>query len=259
MLLSQRTSMARIHTTNSNKQLLPDNLEQLRPRLIRRVAKYLSYTGYRRPSDAELVLETILGEVWIGLAELTEPGDDPNWKPALRRALYREFEQGRRNRAMSLDQMEFPESFAPTTDSFVESPQQLFEIEQIADGLGSGDCKPLKLTATTRRNGLSRRELRIECTKLWMELTHGKGPENLTRRFSRVFNYIILESDSKHTMRETRRILRYTTMLKLPHALASARTILTRWAVRRGADRIENQESSSDSLALLAKAESEST
>ncbi len=251
--------MTTIRTSTSQPDLSPECIEQLRPRLLRRVAKYLSITGYRRPADAGLVLDAILGEVWLGLAELNDASGDPNqdntWKRALRRALYREFEQGRRHRGISLDQLDNPDFILPSIDRVAENAHRLRVIEDTADTMAGAKTNPLTLTSATERLEISRRELRSECTKLWLELTHGEGPANLTRRFSRMFTLIILESDSKRSLHEARRLLRYSTMLKLPHALDSARQILTRWVARRVASHTESQESSNDSQVLPAKAE----
>ncbi len=187
--------------------------------LLAAIVTWQGRCGLARRLAPEEVLERCLGQLWLEL----DAGRD--WRPALRRALYLEWELPARRAALPLAR----EPEARPTGAEPELPpwaQPWLQLLSSRDGDG---------LAPWRRLGWSRQRRRLVATGLARALAGRGFWVDLRRRCSRLFSRAALEAaapggGSPELRAEARLLLRLLAQLELPPGWRRIRRDLARLA-----------------------------
>lgn len=202
---------------------LPSPLDRIRPGLLRQLRWHLDRCAVH-PVPAEEALAHCLGALWM---ELAAPGKAAaDWRRALRRVVYQEWERPARRAAAQL-----PAALcAPPERRPPEMPGRLqpWAASLLRDGPLRG-----RLAPATRRLGLSRRALRLRVTALARALSGDGFFPDLERRAARVLTAAARSGPLPLHRREARRILRVLALVEPPPALEPVRAALSTLAARR--------------------------
>ncbi|KAA3607075.1 MAG: hypothetical protein DWQ01_15330 [Planctomycetota bacterium] len=207
-----------------------------RRQLLRSLEGYRQRQSRRMP-PAEILLEDCLGAFWLELAHCPDPNQQ--WKQALRRVLYREWEQPHRRSLRGLY------SEMPTVE---ENPQNTAELGEIIDRLpqirtietANGRLKPAAADL-----GCSRQNTRVHLTTLYRALSGDEAFHDLERRAARLFARATQEGPTPKVILEARRLRKLCRLLELPARLQNLWLSLNSLAGGKDPDHQENQDSAS--------------
>jgi len=223
-------------------------LDDLRPLIIRRIRAWLRLTGYSPATQAELVFDSCLSTLWIGLHESNAGGIAFNWEKALRHALYLEFERGQSHR-VGLDKIPEVDTADICSDLGTTLPIEWLDWVSEMEAVNGHPAR----VATAR--GWSRRQMRVHLSGLLRALAGPEYLDDLRRRVARLLLRIADGNESENSsIKEQRRVFKLLGWLELPHDLSKARELIKTLVDTKSPGGPENQVVSSANMEPRAKA-----
>ena len=188
----------------------------LLPIMIHRVNFWLRLTGYAPNFNAEGVLDTCMGTIWLRLGKGADLESEKNWTRALRHALYMEFERGRRSYT-PFDKVQEVVGGEFAFQDVERLPLEWTEWVAMFDGC---DGHPARIAKSL---GWTHRQMRVHLSSLYRELTDDQDYENLACRVRRILHKLHSHKCANIIGVEARLVHRLLGWLEVPRELKLAR------------------------------------